>query len=364
MGILRAILAISVVLVHIGGINLLLPADLAVELFYCISGFLITFVLTQTASYSGPKAFYINRFLRIYPVYWTVAIVVLATHLIVPFEFHHYAFPNAAKVVLFFSNLVIFGQDLVMFLAVSGGHLHWTADFHNTDVYLFEGLLIGPAWTLGLELTFYILAPFIARSTRVLTIVCAVSLGVKIYLYYLGIGDVDPWSYRFFPAELSLFCLGGLSVRILLPLWKEWLRGREALSSIGVAVVLGYISLFHILPSRTVRSLMLVAATILLMPTLFIFSTWVKSIDQFIGDLSYPIYISHVFVITAVFHVLTRMRITSPGLILSARLLMVLVVAYLLKVLIADRVEVLRRRVRKSGAKTTLRPVSVQPGTA
>ena len=364
MGTLRTILAISVVLVHIGGINLLLPADLAVELFYCISGFLITFVLTQTASYSGAKAFYINRFLRIYPVYWTVAIFVLATHLIVPFEFHHYAFPNAAKVMLVFSNLLIFGQDLVMFLGVRGGHLHWTADFHNTDVYLFEGLLVGPAWTLGLELTFYLLAPFIVRSTRVLALVYAASLGVKTYLYYLGIGNVDPWSYRFFPAELSLFCLGGLSVRILLPLWKEWLRGREALSSIGVAVVLAYVFLFHILPSGTVKAFILVAATILLMPTLFIFSTWAKSIDQFIGELSYPIYISHVFVITAVFRVLTRMRITSPGLILSARLLMVLVVAYLLKVLVADRVEVLRRRVKKSGAKNTLQPAFVQRGTA
>ena len=121
MGILRTILAISVVLVHIGGINLLLPADLssgAVLLYFRLSDH--TFVLTQTVSYSGAKTFYINRFLRIYPVYWTVAIFVLATHLIVPFEFHHYAFPTAAKVMLVFSNLLIFGQDLVMFLAVRG----------------------------------------------------------------------------------------------------------------------------------------------------------------------------------------------------------------------------------------------------
>ena len=117
--------------------------------------------------------------------------------------------------------------------------------------------------------------------------------------------------------------------------------------------------------SAEIGTLMLVAATILLMPSLFIFSTWVKSIDQFIGDLSYPIYISHVFVITAVVHVLTRMRITSPiGLILSVRLLMVLVVAYLLKVQVADRVGVLRRRVRRSGAKNTLQPTFVQRGTA
>ena len=170
------------------------------------------------------------------------------------------------------------------------------------------------------------------------------------------------WQCR--PLVLSLLPGGAIAFlpgrtvgRILLPLWKEWLRGKEALSSIGVAVVLGYVLLFHILPNGSVRALMLVAATILLMPTLFIFSTWVKSIDQFIGDLSYPIYISHVFVITAVFRVLTRMRIMSPGLILSARLLMVLVVAYLLKVLVADRVEVLRQGSRSQERRTRYSPL-------
>jgi peptidoglycan/LPS O-acetylase OafA/YrhL len=369
MGILRTTLAVSVVLFHLGGIALLVPGDLAVELFYCISGFLITFVLTQTTAYSGLKSFYINRFLRIYPVYWTVAIVVLALHLIVPSDFHHYsafhhyALPTSAKVVLFFSNLLIFGQDCVMFLAVRGGHLHWTANFKDTDAYLFEGLLIGPAWTLGLELTFYLIAPFIARSTRVLAIICALSLGVKAYLYYLGIGDVDPWSYRFFPAELSLFCLGGLSARILLPLWKEWLRGKEALSCIGVAVVLGYVAMFYVLPSGAARALVLLAVTIPLLPTLFIFSTWFKPFDESIGDLSYPIYISHLLVIGAVSRVLTKLRIMSPHLILIAQLLMVLVAAYLLKVLVADRVEVLRRKVKRSGAANALQPQCANRGS-
>ena len=322
MGNLRTTLALSVVLYHLGGIvsNSLVGGKLAVQLFYCISGFLITYVLTQTKAYSGPKSFYINRFLRIYPVYWTVAFVVLSLHLILPHEFHHHTFPTAAKIVLATSNLLIFGQDCVMFLAVKGGHLHWTANFRITDVDVFTGLLVPQAWTLGLELTFYLLAPFITRSTRLLAIICALSLSIKVYLYHLGIGDVDPWSYRFFPAELSLFCLGGLSVRVLLPIWRVWLKGRERLSSIGVAVVLAYVLLFPVLPTESFKAFLLFAITIPLLPALFIFSNSFKSFDQFIGELSYPIYISHVIVVDAVFATLAKMRIVSPYAIVIAQL--------------------------------------------
>ena len=76
MGTLRTLFAISVVFAHsigfvfVGGQN-------AVRLFYMISGFLISFVLVERKSYSSIVLFYINRYLRLYPIYLSVAVLSL-----------------------------------------------------------------------------------------------------------------------------------------------------------------------------------------------------------------------------------------------------------------------------------------------
>jgi len=80
MGMLRTLLALSVVLDHLGGgtTDWLVGGRLAVQLFYVISGFLISYVLTATDHYRGaPGRFYANRALRLYPVYLAVAALTL-----------------------------------------------------------------------------------------------------------------------------------------------------------------------------------------------------------------------------------------------------------------------------------------------
>jgi peptidoglycan/LPS O-acetylase OafA/YrhL len=87
MGALRLFLAMAVFLEHFDH-QVLTQSDLpfsilfvdningarAVLLFYVISGFLISFVLTEKYSVdrSGALAFYRSRFLRIYPLWWVV----------------------------------------------------------------------------------------------------------------------------------------------------------------------------------------------------------------------------------------------------------------------------------------------------
>ena len=85
MGMLRTLLALSVVLDHLGGgtTDWLVGGRLAVQLFYVISGFLISYVLTATDHYRGaPGRFYANRALRLYPVYLAVAALTLLAYAI------------------------------------------------------------------------------------------------------------------------------------------------------------------------------------------------------------------------------------------------------------------------------------------
>src|SRR6056297_1555321 len=77
MGCIRTFFAIVVVISHSWTFVFVGPI-LAVQSFFLISGFLISFVLTEAGSYDTMRSFYVNRVLRLYPVYLVVALATLA----------------------------------------------------------------------------------------------------------------------------------------------------------------------------------------------------------------------------------------------------------------------------------------------
>src|SRR5262249_20142393 len=143
----------------------------------------------------------------------------IATHHATFFNVYRNA-PPGALALLAFSNLFIFGQDWVMFLGVHAHHLSFVTHFTDSDVFLFEGLTIHQTWTLGVELTFYLVAPFVLPRRKLLLALLAASLALRAVLLYTGLGFDDPWTYRFFPTELALFLSGSLSHQVLLPWYR------------------------------------------------------------------------------------------------------------------------------------------------
>ena len=86
MGILRTILAITVVFAHSPWNDglIFVGARNAVQLFYIISGFLICHIINSNPVYQDPLKFYLNRALRIYPpIYYAVALLTLAAFLVI-----------------------------------------------------------------------------------------------------------------------------------------------------------------------------------------------------------------------------------------------------------------------------------------
>ena len=71
----------AVVFAH-AGVYMFVGALNGVQLFYMISGFLMSFILTDVKAYPRVKEFYINRFLRLYPVYAVIAILTLGAYAI------------------------------------------------------------------------------------------------------------------------------------------------------------------------------------------------------------------------------------------------------------------------------------------
>src|SRR5690606_31662210 len=74
--------------------------------------------------------------------------------------------------------------------------------------------VIGPAWSLGIELTFYLIAPFVVGlPLSKLLFVTLVALAFRLGLYYQDV-QLLPWRYFFFPSNFVFFLLGAIAYRV------------------------------------------------------------------------------------------------------------------------------------------------------
>ncbi len=357
MGMIRTLLAITVVCAHspcwcdsylVGGRN-------AVQLFYIISGFLIAHVLQTNKSYVDPMKFYANRVLRIYPIYLAVAVLSLLIYR----GGYHYFFeiyreiPASADALLVFSNLFLFGQDEVMFCDVRDGQLVYTFGLPPAQTPLWIGLIVPQAWTLEVELCFYALAPFILRRMPWLIALLLLSAAIRGYLFAIGLGTRDPWSYRFFPAELSLFLLGALAQRYALPAWvafiawsnggpsrASWIPAAGTLAIIAMCLVYGMVPLGDIIRVPALFVLVLV-----LLPLAFLWQNHSR-LDRAIGELSYPIYVCHLMVILSLKALPEIILVTGPIAVTFWNVVASVFFAWVLNRYIGKPIERLRSRVK------------------
>lgn len=312
MGILRFILAITVVIAHSSSIFgfSFVGGQIAVQAFYIISGFYMTLILNEkyvgiNGSY---KLFISNRFLRLYPIYWTVLFLTIASSFAISmysngnnlgiFSIYAKFYDNmsfGSIVFLLFTNFFLFLQDVVMFLGldVSSGQLFFTSNFRETSPQLHQFLFIPQAWTIGVEITFYLIAPFLVRKKLKFIIpLILLSLFLRFVLFHYGLSN-DPWSYRFFPAELVFFLLGIVSYQIYVKIRTLYIK-RAYLITIWISVIVLTI-FYNFLPIPYKYPIYLFLFFICL-PFIFILTKKWKY-DTYVGELSYPIYISHMFVL-------------------------------------------------------------------
>ena len=237
-----------------------------------------------------------------------------------------------------------------MFAAIQANQLVFASDFRNSEFVLYTGLLVPQAWSLGVELTFYLIAPFVLRDRRITNALLAISILIRCLLFCLGLGMEDPWSYRFFPAELALFLLGAISQSRMLPFWGRIIKAGgmrmrrlpEFATGISVAVVFFY---FEIPGPELLKSALLIAFFFCQLPILFIFQGG-SPFDKSIGELSYPIYVGHVLAMRLldVFYPAAQLLAGSSRAL--ANVLAALALGRLLALSVVKPVERLRARVR------------------
>ena len=307
MGLLRLLLAVSVVLVHTRGCFGFRPlgAAEAVQAFYIISGFYMAMILTE--KYHGPgsyRLFLTNRFLRIYPIYWIAAALSVFAWMIC-YWLTGQAGPLAARVsvglpgcaALGVSNALIFGQDAILFTSVDAhGGLYLTSNCWSSSLPASEFLVVPQAWSLGIELLFYLCAPFLVRrSPRNIITVIVASLVLRCFIYHQLGWTHDPWTYRFFPTELAFFLSGSLAYRLYCRIRTRTLSRRLILP--GLAVFFLTCLLYQFVPAWNaggivIKQWIFYAIVWAAIPWLFAASKNSR-LDRYLGELSYPLYIVH-----------------------------------------------------------------------
>lgn len=323
MGALRFILALAVVVTHSGPVfGLRFPHGfIAVQAFFIISGFYMALILNEKYTGAGSyRTFISNRMLRLFPVYW---LMLLVTLVLSPWMYEKFidgqwgllsgyvllweemSFQQVA--ILAFANLFMVVQDWLMFFDMNmiSGWFYFLGN-RQAALPLWNMMLIPQAWTLGVEITFYLMAPFLVRrSVPVLAAATALSLLLRGYLHF-GLGlTSDAWQYQFFPTALGMFLAGALAYK-----GYAWLRERDIPARTHLIVGLAPVAiavLYQFIPGAGVRDWAFYALLACCLPSLFI-ASHKNHLDRMVGELSYPLYICHFTVIYAVVPLFNKWR--------------------------------------------------------
>jgi peptidoglycan/LPS O-acetylase OafA/YrhL len=317
MGLLRYFLALIVLCGHVHPKNLLIPMDgngaIAVQSFFVISGFYMSLISDKykfaDRTIANLKAFYLSRFLRIYPLYLITLAVFLFLNLFDVTNMEHKPFATLSdlsrwldKSLYVTSNLLIIGQGVMRFLVLDpvthSFYINPLTDTINPHLLGSGFAILGQAWTLSLELTFYLLAPFLlSRSVKLIATIFALSFLLRYIINLFGYESYN-LTVAFFPTSLGIFLLGSLAHRLIYMKVKEFpAKTLRACSAAILALIIWFSFVYYYVPNGYEHKhwgfIVFVALAI---P--FLFATFKSSkVDNFIGELSYPVYMLHLMCI-------------------------------------------------------------------
>jgi peptidoglycan/LPS O-acetylase OafA/YrhL len=310
--------------------------------FYTLSGFLMTLVLTETYPYSaaGLRAYALNRFLRVYVPYYVVAAATLVMLAVMPWaapKVHQFIkFPASPSDWLL--NATILGLDTER-----------------------QVRLIPPAWSLHVEVAFYIaMALLLSRHRRIVLAWFLASLAWTIWALASGKGiDVR---YPLVEAASLPFSAGALVYAYAPRMGWRWHGPLAAGLFLANAVLANrwpdryswgfYVSLC--LAVYAVAALRGLDARAL--P-----ERWVR-IDRVLGNLAYPIFLVH-WLVACVLAGTTGIVTNANGAQFWAGLVPVHLAAWALWRWVDVPINRLRDRVR-SGARDGLDGASERPSGA
>lgn len=303
----------------------------AVYCFFLVSGFLMTLVLERTYPYSseGLSRYAVNRVLRIYPAYLLVCALALVLIDLLP----DVAFNTSHK---------------LRWPDTTG---RWLANFFIFGLLRDNLSLVPPAWSLNLELVYYVaMGLLLSRGRIVITLWFGASCAYTIYLLATE-PSFGPRYASILGASLP-FALGAMlySYRHRL----EWIAGWTALVSAPLFLLNVALAAWHPLASQTeghfyvslLLGAFLLSALSRLRPGDF--PVWWQRLDRLGGNLSYPIFLCHLHVAAIVaWLAFDGVKVKDSGIMWASTFLLTNLVGYVIYLAVDRNIDGLRDRVRQ-----------------
>lgn len=331
-GILRFLLAIFVVLLHVFSISTI--GNHAVHCFFIMSGFLMTLIVNDKYGFTikGFKNFWLNRLLRLYPIYW---VVITLTFLL----------------LLFFGEGISSHKALKLPQTLQSYFFNITLIYPNVIPSRVMPRLSPASWALTNELVFYLLISLGISKTFFRSVVWFVlSLLYMIFSYYFF---TQTYRYGSLYATSFLFSLGSLIY------WGVKKYKIEAKFSYILVVFIIFI-MNAVIKARVESQILYrilfyfnMLLSVVLVYQLYFYKPKqnLKKIDDFLGSFSYPIYIGHFFV-AILYSLLTEYGVKKVGFRLELKALwfympLLLIISYLFVFLIDERATRLKNKINR-----------------
>lgn len=264
----RFLLALLVSISHLWSGMIHGPAAYAVWGFFVLSGFLMTYVLSNKYGnqYSGLKDFAFNRFLRIYPLYWIACVL-------------------GAISIFYLPKLGINPTVLNPQFIPPQGMADWLNNLSLLPVIGGHGLLVPVSGALAVEVAAYILMPIMAFSKPAtwLGLILSITLNLKYGL------QIETFAVRY---SSFLTCFAAFSLGALVSHYRLTL---EKFSAPFISVILWsahcLIWIWHDQWPWTYG--LYVSALLSAWVVLSLSKRKTGLVDGILGDLSYPVYLLH-----------------------------------------------------------------------
>ena len=308
MGLVRLFLAVCVIATHSAYLfgYPLIDGNTAIEVFYVLSGFLISLVINRVYK-SRTRDFYMNRITKIYPAYIAALLFSLLWFRFVynshhnPFSsFKELDFADATNLLyILVINLLLLGTDTTRYTTIGADDTLNFLDFANSKGSGAHNLLFVPqAWTISIELLFYLLAPFLVRNRNkafLLWILILLLVVEKSALSRFNALNIPIQSESISIFQIKFFLIGAFAAIFVKELKINSLKPRNSVLYyiqytffFLFVIILGYQISF----SPLLGLFILMAASTFILPKLYSVSLNTRW-DKYLGDLSYPCYIFH-----------------------------------------------------------------------
>lgn len=298
LGTIRFFLAILVLTSHLPHYELKPNLGVvSVICFYFISGFFMNKSYSRFERYATNPAldFYIDRCIKIFPQYLIVAVFTVVGILSL----------GKSEVIDSLNQDITLSKIILNMILIPANYVFYPLAIKALN----PGPIIPPAWSLATEFHFYLILPFISKMRKqhwLILILITMGIQFSSFFFSSAVFNANNFGYRYIFGVLTIFLYGYAFAEKKESFYKKL----SILIWITFAMFLFFIApLFNIWKNKFVLEILL--GGFIALPLGYVFtsvrtkSESVRKFDNLLGNLAYPIFISHFFSFYLVEKILT-----------------------------------------------------------